>query len=125
MKDADRYWFHREFCDLRHGRTRIVLVAVEKAGWHGPSLISGLPWNVLVEDRGVKQAWKLILMKMNGEDRLVFERYSKTSEGVKGETFELAYLPNWIIEELRQVALEMKERDMDQSSLIFLTNLVT
>lgn len=125
MTDVDRYWFRREFCDLRHGRTRIVLAAVEKAGWHGPDLISGLPCNVSIEDRGIQQAWKLVLMKLNGEDKLVFERFSKTKEGIKGETFNLAYLPSWIVEEIKQLALEMKERKMDEDGQNFLNNLVT
>ena len=125
IAEADRYWFHREFCDLRHGRTRKVLAAVERAGWQGPDLISGLPWNVSIEDRGIQQTWKLVLMKLNGEDKLVFERFSKTKEGVKGETFNLAYLPSWIVEEIKQLALEMKEREMDGDGQNFLSNLVT
>lgn len=125
MTDVNRYWFRREFCDLRHGRTRIVLAAVEKAGWQGPDLISGLPWNVSIEDRGIQQTWKLVLMKLNGEDKLVFERFSKTKEGIKGETFNLAYLPSWIVDEIKQLSQEMKEREMDGDGQNFLINLVT
>jgi len=125
MRDADRYWFHREICDLRHGRTRDVLVSVEKAGWQGIELITGLPWNVTIEDKGIQQSWKLVLMKVNGEDKLVFERFSRTSEGVKGEIFDLAHLPLWIVEETKQVALEMKEREMDKEGKDFLTDLAT
>jgi len=125
MGGSDRYWFKREFCDLRHGRNRIVLAAVERAGWQGPDLISGLHWNVSIEDRGIQQTWKLVLMKINGEDKLVFERFTKTREGIKEEIFNLAYLPNWIIEEISQVSLEMKEREMDGDGINFLANLVT
>jgi dTDP-4-dehydrorhamnose 3,5-epimerase len=125
MPGADRYWFKREFCDLRHGRTRIVLIAVERAGLQGPDLLSGMPWNVSVEDRGIQQTWRLVMMKINGEDKLVFERFSKTREGIKEEVFNLAYLPNWIIEEISQVALEMKQREADDGGINYLNNLVT
>ncbi|EKD53074.1 MAG: dTDP-4-dehydrorhamnose reductase [uncultured bacterium] len=125
MTDSDRYWFHREFCDLRHGRTRYVLVALEKAGWQGPDLISGLSWNISIEDRGIKQTWRLVLMKLNGEDKLVFERFSKTRDGIKEETFGLAYLPAWVVDEISQVAVEMKQRQMDSGGMNFLNNLVT
>ncbi|HCQ31752.1 TPA: hypothetical protein DIU27_05265 [Candidatus Collierbacteria bacterium] len=125
MAGTGRYWFKREFCDLRHGRTRVVLVAVENAGWQGPDMISGLSWNVSVEDRKIQQTWKLVLMKINGEDKLIFERYSKTRDGIKGETFNLAYLPTWIVEEVSQVAMEMKQQQMDNGGVNFLNNLVT
>lgn len=125
LTDSDRYWFHREFCDLRHGRTRIVLVALERAGWQGPDLMTSLPWSVSVEDRGIQQTWRLVLMKLNGEDKLVFERFSKTREGIKEEVFNLVYLPTWIIEEISQVAVEMKQREMESEGINFLGNLVT
>ena len=122
MKGAGRFWFSREFWDLKHGRHRKVLIALEKAGWHGPDLISGLPWNLTIEDRGIQQTWKLILMKINGEDKLVFERFSRTREGIKGETFDLAYLPFWVTEEIAQISWHMADREFD-GGINFLSNL--
>lgn len=123
MFGGGRYWFKREYCDAKHGRLRFVLIALEKAGWQGPDLISGLPWNVSIEDRGIKQTWKLTLMKVDGEDKLVFERLSKTNEGIKGEIFNLALLPDWIMGELSLVSHQMADREFD-GGINFLSNLV-
>jgi len=117
MADYGRYWFKRECCELRSGRTRLVLVTLEKT--------NNLSWNVLVEDRGSKQSWKLIQMRIDNEDKLVFERYITTREGIKEEIFNLAYLPEWLVEELTQIALEMEERNIDSLGINFLKNLVT
>ncbi len=123
MKGSNRYWFNRDYLDTKHGRDRKVLVSLEKAGWQGPDLISGLPWNVAIEDRGIQQTWKLVLKKVNGEDKLVFERYSKTREGIKEEEFDLAFLPSWVNEEIAEVGKEMAHKDFD-GGINFLNNLV-
>ncbi len=123
MKEAHRYWFSREFTDIDEGVKRKVLVALEKGGLQGPDIVSGLPWNVSVEDRGTEQTWKLILMKVNDEDKLVFERLMKTQEGIKGEIFNLAYLPAWVVDEIDQVSEQMEDRDFD-GGINFLSNLV-
>lgn len=125
LPGAERYWFKREFCDLRHGRTREVLATVERSSWLGSEAMSNMPWNISVEDRGVKQTWKLLLMRINGEEKTVFERFTKTREGIKEEIFDLAYLPKWVVEEISQISLEMKERKLSSDGIDFLTNLVT
>lgn len=124
LANYNRYWFKREFCDIRHGRTRTVLATIEKAGGQDFDQVSGLPWNVSIEDRNSKQSWKLIQMRIDNQDKLVFERYTTTREGVKGEILNLAYLPIWITEEIGQLAIEMQERHMDSSGISFLNYLV-
>lgn len=119
---AHRFWFSREFLDEKHGRERAVHISLEKAGWQVPDLVSSLPWNLSIEDRNIRQTWKLTLMKMNGDEKLVFERYIKTKEGVKVEVFDLAYLPIWIVEEIRAVERDLGNKTFD-GGMNFLNNL--
>ncbi len=116
MVETGRYWFKRDFCDLRHGTVRKVLATIEKSNkkW----------WNLTIEDKESQRTWKLVLMTIDGKDSLFFERYSKTKEGSKGEIFSLAYLPLWIMEEIGQLSLEMKDRELDDDGRSFLDNLV-
>lgn len=123
ISGANRYWFSRGFWDLSCGRKRKVLIALEKAGWQGPEIVSGLPWNLSVEDRGIRQTWRLTLENVEGEDKMVFERLSKTREGVKTEIFNLAYLPSWVTKEIGRVATQMANKDFD-GGINFLANLV-
>ncbi len=116
MKSSARYWFKRDFCDIRHGKDRSILIALEKAGWSGDNGLGQLPWNIRVEDKRSFQAWKLGILSINGEDKLVFERFLRGISGVKTDTFNLSYLPNWIIEELEQVALEITQRDFEKEA---------
>lgn len=123
MKNQGRYWFKREFCDLRHGKDRSVLIALERSGWQADDDLENLPWNLRIEDRRSMQTWKLLLLNIDSESRLFFERYIKKPEGSKGENFSVAYLPNWIIEELEQVSLEMRQRGFDEDGEKFLIDL--
>ncbi len=124
MSEADRYWFKREFCDLRHGKDRAVLVTMEKTGWPSELFDQNLPWNISVEDRKTRQTWKLILMSLDGSPKLCFERLIKGAEGAKQENFSLSYLPDWVLEELTQIALEMQQREMDEDGEKFVLDLV-
>jgi dTDP-4-dehydrorhamnose 3,5-epimerase len=123
-KNAYRYWFRRDFCELRHGQSRSVLITLEKASWGNLVSQESLPWNVRVEDRVTRQAWKLALISINNENKLYFERFIKSNNSVKSEIFSLEYLPDWLIEELEQVALEMKQRDINSEGENFLSSLV-
>lgn len=122
MSDQDRYWFKRDFCDLRHGSDRSILVSLEKTGLVGGE--SDLPWTVRIEDRKTRQTWKLLRLHIDGENKLIFERYIRSSGGVKVENFNLAFLPDWLLEELAQVALEMNQREYDKEGEKFVINLV-
>ncbi len=125
IENGDRYWLSRKFDDLRHGRSRTVLVTLEKAGPWKTETESILPWNMSIEDKNISQTWKLSLLQINGEDKLVFERFSKYPQGMKEETFNLAYLPKWVVEEINCFRSEIKERIVGEELLAFLTSLIT
>lgn len=125
IANGDRHWLSRKFDDLRHGRSRSVLVMIERSGPWRQEAESILPWNLSIEDKNISQTWKLSLLQINGEDKLVFERFSKYQLGMKEETFNLAYLPKWVVEEIYCVRKEIKERIAIEELYDFLTSLIT
>lgn len=124
MLDEGRFWFRREFCDLRYGKDRMILVSLEKANYEDISVAGLLRWNVRVDERRLMQFWKLVVMSIDGEEKLMFERTVRGRNGGKGDNLNLGYTPDWLIDELSQVAVEMKQRELNKDGMDFLGELV-
>jgi len=124
LAENARYWFRRGYCDLRYGKIRQVIISLEKASFEDAPLNELLPWNLRIDERRSLQFWKLMVMNIDGEEKLMFERSVRGRTGGKNDNLNLGYTPNWLIEELKQVALEMKERNLDTNARTFLLDLV-
>lgn len=124
LSDSDRYWFRREYCDTRYEKSRLVLVSLEKTGFGDTDISGVLPWNIWIDDRRSMQFWRLIKMSIDGEEKMIFERVVKTNRGGKSDNLSLGYVPNWLIEEIKQVAYEMKEQGIAEEGRKFLESLV-
>lgn len=118
-----RFWFRRGYCDIRYGKIRQVLITLEKAGFEDTSLVGLLPWNLRIDERNSMQFWELIVLNVDGEEKLMFERTVRGRSGGKRDNLNLGYTPDWLIEEIKQVALEMKERNFNEEGMEFLNKL--
>lgn len=114
---VDEYKFKRKFCDFKYGRNIDELIVVKKTVKGG--------WNFSIEDRVTKTKWKIFSRANKSGSEIVFKRHSKTRDGIKTEIFNLAYLPTWIMEEIKLVAAEMEKRKMDEDGKNFLLDLAT
>jgi|GEM_PF-1572553 dTDP-4-dehydrorhamnose 3,5-epimerase len=123
MSESKRYWFRREFCDLRYGNDRLVIISVEKMTNKGGSYSQKLPWSLKIEERRSQQYWNLMAMSIDGEEKLYFERFVRGKKGEKDDILDLGFLPEWIIEEIRQVGIEMEQRGYDRGGSEFLKKL--
>jgi dTDP-4-dehydrorhamnose 3,5-epimerase-like enzyme len=124
MPGQGRLWFKRGYCDVRYGKIRQVLITLEKADYEDVSVSGLLPWNVRIDDRSSRQFWKLMVLNIDGEEKLMFERTVRGRNGGKGDNLNLGYTPDWLIEELKQVAIEMKERKLNEEGMKYVDGLV-
>jgi len=125
MPADGRYWFRRGYCDMRYGKIRQVLITFEKADYEDTPVAGILPWNLRIDERRSMQFWKLMVLSIDGEEKLMFERTVSGRSGGKGDNLSLGYTPDWIIDELKQVAIEMKERKISKEGMEFLNDLVS
>lgn len=114
--DNDRFWFRRSYCDIRDGKIRQVLITLEKASFEDTPDDGLLPWNLRVDDKKTMQYWKLVVLNVDGEEKLMLERTIRGKNGGKEDNLSLGYAPDWLIEELTQVSLEIKERGWDMEA---------
>jgi dTDP-4-dehydrorhamnose 3,5-epimerase-like enzyme len=118
LKSRGRYWFQKKYTDIRRGKRRSVLVALEK------SYKSINEWMIRIQDRDSRQTWRLMSMYTSGEKKLMFERVSHGLSGVKSEILPLSVSPDWLIRVLKLVRGDLRAKSMDGNASVFLYRLI-
>ncbi len=116
MPESNRYWLRRQFWDAASGKQRSVTVSLE--------LLFQGDWSLRIEERRSSVYWQLLTLNIDGEERVVFERFVRGKRGVKNDYISLGYLPRWVTKELDLVLEEMRRRKMDVGGRRFLKDVL-